>query len=83
MELKKLVLEVGKKTIELTPTEARELKAILTDLFGGEKTVFVPQVIKEIVDRRPYWYDKWTLTAPNAGDIVYCSNTCDQYKATL
>ncbi len=41
MKLAKIVIEVSGKKIEFTPEEAKELKMILADMFGGEKTVYV------------------------------------------
>lgn len=40
-ELKKLVIEIAGKKLELTPDEAKELKNILADLFGADKTTHV------------------------------------------
>ncbi len=48
-KLQKVVIEVGGKKLEFTPEEAKELKAILSDLFGGERVV-------ERIRERDYWH---------------------------
>jgi hypothetical protein len=40
-ELKKLVIEVAGKKLELSPAEAKELKSILADLFGADTATHV------------------------------------------
>lgn len=48
-KLQKVVIEVGGKKLEFSPEEAKELKAILSDLFGGKRVV-------ERVIERDYWH---------------------------
>ena len=69
MALKKITLEVGKKTIELNPEEAKELKHILCELFGSEI------VVKEVHHHDRWWPNYWT------SNIVYC-NTPHQQIST-
>jgi hypothetical protein len=57
MEIKEIVLKLGKKEISLSVEEAKKLKELLGELFGKD-------VIKEVVKEehhyhdhyRPYWY---------------------------
>jgi hypothetical protein len=64
-KITKLVLEVGGKKLEFTPEEAKELKGILSDLFGGDKTVYV--------DR---WHGYWPHYTPTyyPATPFYCSS---------
>lgn len=67
-EIKKIVLQLGKKDIELTVEECKKLKDLLSELFGRD---VVKEVVKEIHHGYPYrWY--WNYPQWN-GDIVYCS----------
>jgi len=57
MEIKEIVLKLGKKEVSLTVEEAKKLKELLGELFGKE-------IVKEIVKEehhhydhyRPFWY---------------------------
>ncbi len=80
--IKKIVFNVHGKTLELTSDEAKELKGILSDLFG-EKEI-------QYVDRwhinYPWTYPHWTYTLPNApycGTITGLSNSADCTSNTL
>lgn len=46
----KICITIGRKTVELTPAELRELREVLDEMFPKQR-VDVPIVI----DRRPYW----------------------------
>ena len=48
-KLTKVVIEVGGKKLEFTPEEAKELKTILSDLFGGER------IVERIIEK-DYWH---------------------------
>lgn len=72
-ELKKIVLQIGEKEIELTPDEAKELKKVLGDLFGEDKTVFVPNPYPVYPYYRPYF--TWgTHTSPNDNGVAYITS---------
>lgn len=45
--IKKIVLNIGNKQVELTPEQAKKLKEALDEIFGG--------VVKE----RHYYHDRW------------------------
>jgi hypothetical protein len=61
--IKKIVFSVRGKTLELTKDEARELKDILSDLFGGNQTVYVDRWHPTY----PWTYPHWTYTASDLG----------------
>ena len=75
-EIKKIVLNVGGKEITLSPGEAKELKAVLEDLFGSNVTV------KEVHHwDHPYrkWYGPyWQTSIGNDPSVVYCSTAIGQ-----
>jgi hypothetical protein len=55
VEIKKLVLKLGNREIELTFEEAKKLSVALNDLFG-DKTVYVYPTPPIYIDSyRPYW----------------------------
>lgn len=54
-EIKRIVLQLGKKEISLTVDEAKKLKELLSEMFGKE-------VIKEI--RTEHHYDKYWWNFP-------------------
>jgi hypothetical protein len=64
-KITKIVLEVGGKKLEFTTDEAKELKSILTELFGGERTVYV--------DRWHWPYYHATTPVPYHG-TVWCGS---------
>ena len=67
-KINKIVLEVGGKKLEFTPKEAKELKGILSDLFGGEKITYV--------DRwHGYWPWPWYQGGYYSGGVLY--NYCN------
>lgn len=68
MPLKTLTLRIGKKEIELTVDEAKELKETLNDLFGKE-------IVKEIIiNERRVW--DWGYPRP-----IYTDHTGDKFNA--
>lgn len=58
VEVKKVSIKIGKKEIELSLEEAKELKQVLNDTFGKERVVTVPSspIIIERPVRRPWPY---------------------------
>jgi len=69
----KIVLEVGNKEIELTVKEAKELKCVLSDLFGKE-VQFVPSA-PTIIERNRYPYRPYEVwSGKQMGDTMYLSN---------
>jgi hypothetical protein len=74
-EIKKIVLQLGKKEVELTVEECKKLKEVLSEMFGKE-------VVKEIHHHDYYkWYWQNPITYYSAvkttadPNIFYCSNT--------
>lgn len=74
VELKELVLKFGNKEIALTPDEAKQLKEILGELFGEEKTVInvpsYPIYIERWYEPRVWRYETLPYTSPT---ITWCS----------
>jgi hypothetical protein len=59
VSIKKMIIQLGDRDIELKMEEAKKLQAALNELFGKE-------VVKEIHhDRYRYPYWQWVYTAPN------------------
>lgn len=57
-KIEKIVLEIGDKKVELTPEEAEELKALLSDLFDGERIKSSPALYSSTINAyrsRKYW----------------------------
>lgn len=80
--IKKIVFNVHGKTLELTKDEAKELKDILSDLFGAKETVYVDRWHHSY----PWTYPHWTYTLPNVpycGTITGMSNTTEVTGNTL
>lgn len=86
-EIKKIVLQLGKREIELTVDEAKQL-------FKSLETIFGEKVVREEHHyHRPYWY--WHLNTPQwtdqgtgtkwtyKNDIVYCSTGNGALTTTL
>ena len=80
--IKKIVLDLGKKQVELTPEQAKKLKAALDEMFGE-------RVVREVYPNDywrwyPYWsYDKvdrtptvtWGCQTTNGCSASYSDNT--------
>ena len=56
-EIKKIVLDLGNKEVELTVGQAKRLHIVLDDMFG-EKTVYTSYPVWPIIieRQRPYWF---------------------------
>ncbi len=58
-EIKKIVLQLGKKEVELTVEECKKLKEVLSEMFGKE-------VVREV--HHDHW-NRWYWDSPR----IYCS----------
>jgi len=65
-EIKKIVLEIGDKEIELTPDEAKELKDVLNNLFGEKDIVYIPKPYP-VYHPYPHW---WVRYPDRIGDEI-------------
>ena len=65
VSISKINIKIGKKEVELTPDEAKELQEILNETFGKKETVYIPG--SPIYIERPYIrpYPYWTVTYGN------------------
>jgi len=71
-EIKKIVLDLGEKEVELTLEQAKKLNSLLGEVFD-EKTSY-PSYPIVIERRRPYWwYDVWTCSTSDGTNITYSS----------
>lgn len=64
VSVSKIVIEIGKKKLELTPDELRELREVLDITFPKEKVIHVqgqPIIIEKPVYKEPPWwpYKRW------------------------
>ena len=82
-EIKKIVIELEGKELNLTVESAKKLKELLNDLFKDRDTVYIP------IDRyvqRPWYWDNWkvycgsiqtslaqTQIQPIESNAIYCS----------
>ncbi len=73
VEIKKVIIKVGDHEFALSLEEARGLKRILEDMFGGERTVYVPSYPYPV----PY-YQPWVVTYTTSGS----GNTTTDYPTT-
>ncbi len=64
--IKKIVLTIGGKDLELSLDEAKELRDILHDTFPESSTE------RTIIPYWPYWY-WWTEKRPNCDTITWTS----------
>lgn len=66
VEVSKIVVKMGKKEVELSLAEAKELQELLNDTFGKKETVYIPG--SPIYIERPYIrpYPYWTVTYGNS-----------------
>lgn len=71
----KIILDISGKKVELTEKQAKELKDVLADMFGGKEYVPYPTY----PPTRPWDYDHWRRPIWYAGTSSYtiCSTTGD------
>ena len=71
VSISKINIKIGKKEVELTPDEAKELQEILNETFGKKERVYIPSpypVVQPVY--RPYRY--WEVTYGNGtGTVTY------------
>lgn len=82
--IKKIVFNVNGKTLELTSDEAKELKSILSDLFGEKEIQYVDRWHYNY----PWNYPHWTYTAGGtldgqSGTLSGMQNSIDCTSNTL
>jgi hypothetical protein len=80
--IKKIVFNVNGKTLELSTDEAKELKSILSDLFGEKETVYVDRWHHSY----PWSYPHWTYTSScigQSGTLSGMQNSIDSTGNTL
>lgn len=65
-KLKKIVIAIAGEELELTPAQAKELRDILLELYGGKA------VEHHHYDHWQRWYP-WTYTS-NSADRILCTN---------
>jgi len=69
IEVTKIILKIGKKSIELTPAEMKELRDVIDQTFPKEKIVkehiYIPTAPPLVPwYRRRYWDEpRWTYTS--------------------
>ena len=68
--VKKIVLQIGKKEIDLSVDEAKELRRVLDELLSNQQTVY------------PLWYwyphityGHWQVTCGNTGTLMVSSSS--------
>jgi len=79
IEIQKITIKMGKKEVELTIEQARELKAALGSLLGETVT-------ERVIEKYPYHYDpyRWVWTSPRwDGQITYTSDNTASYSLSL
>jgi len=79
VELKKIDIKIGDKTVSLTPEQAKELRAVLNETFPDVQYIpAVPIVIEKHIypweQPRPYWQD-WTITCQSDSVATFSLNT--------
>jgi hypothetical protein len=76
VEIKKVVLKIGKKEIELSLSEAKELQELLNETFGKATVISSPIIIER--DRYhpyPYWHGTyWSTSCDSSGKYTITSN---------
>lgn len=83
-EIKKIVLDLGGKEVELTVKQAKALHGLLDEMYG-EKMLNFPSPPIVIRESRPYWdYFQPVWTCSQGMDVKYASETgsmcCDFSK---
>ncbi|MCP4569114.1 MAG: hypothetical protein GY841_16185 [FCB group bacterium] len=85
--IKKVVLEVNGKKIELSLSEAKELKEILCDAFPNKSIKINNSLHRYDAIRQPPYYQPFYYSGPtwagSANDgIIYMSNKTDSQQQT-
>ncbi len=85
--VKKIVIEIGKREVSMTPAEARALRDALDDVLGGARITVTPSVpapypvpypVPYERPARRWWEPVWTCdTFPRADQTVCISATQD------
>ena len=70
VSISQINIKIGKKEIELSPDEAKELQQILNETFGEKKTVFIPQPYPVYPNPHRYWEVTW---GSGTGVVTYCA----------
>jgi hypothetical protein len=78
-EIKKVVIRMGKKDVDLTLEEARELKDALAAFFPSSIPISYPIII----ERDPYWARRWWQPYYTSGTTsgMYMSGSAGQRTA--
>ena len=65
-EIKKIVLELGNKEVELNIEQAKKLHGLLDEMFGVKAMPTYPYLYPIYIERhRPYW---------NCGNEIWCNS---------
>jgi hypothetical protein len=75
VEISKVNIKIGKKEIELSVEEAKELKEILNETFGEKGVVYIPQPypVYERPWRWRYWGEPtWTYVSGGTDATTQC-----------
>lgn len=73
-KIEKITLTIGRKTVELTVDEAKQLKGILAELFGADKVEYVTRDIHHYRD--PYKiYPLWWGTTCGTNISLSCGTS--------
>lgn len=82
-EIKKIVLKVDKKEIELTPKQAKKLHELLDEMYGTTlRREYTPIPYPVVIrDYRPYWdwaTSQWESTTVGGNVMYSASNSTAQ-----
>jgi hypothetical protein len=77
VEIQKVVLKIGKKEIELSLAEAKELQELLNDTFGKVSIVREPIYIERPwrIYPTPWYGTYWTTNVTNGTYSITCNAT--------
>ena len=72
ISISKIVIKIGKKEIELSPEEAKELQNVLQETLGKNNTVYIPKPYPVYPNPNPYPYHipYWTVTVGDSS-VIY------------
>lgn len=83
-KITKIVIRMGNTEVELTPDEAKELKAALSSLFPDP--VYIPRdrvIIRELPWHGSRWWEPWQLTMCDTSETKYKTGTVGGNTAVL